>query len=942
MDFQPSDVDDVRRALAVRAEDARSDPSKFVAFVHRTEKKDGELVFGSKEPHPLDLCVVPPHQRLVLDFVLAHKLCVLMLPAEHGKTSTTAMLGLFLTGQDPSLRGAVVSDAWSQAKKVLGVVKEYIEEPELADRTRAVFPDLKPSSRKGDPWTQGEIVVERPAGIRDPTLVAMGSDGPIMGTRLDWALVDDILTFDNVLTKEGREKVIQWFFAGPVRACGRKGRVVVTNTPYHPEDLLHFLRDKKGWPTLRMDVWGNVWVYNTDFGTAEQPGADQLRDTDPKVDGPNAAPGACRLTGNDHEPSGRQTLWPDAADEERVDKDFRTNIRFAQLYATLTRDDETAVCKQEYVDRCYEEARKVGAHRLVGGWHPEREGGLTFTGIDLAFSKESSADFTAFVTFVVLPSGKKRILDVDSARISGPEVVRRIFAKFKAYDSILVVENNACFVPGTMVLTKSGYVPIEEVKPGNEVWTHAARWRKVTERLEGEARKVVTATTVGSIPVKVTPNHWFYMKLASRGPGRGDGRKRTSGKPDWISCAFVDEPSYTKLAEPKWGDVPANLEVPGTRTSPPRAVVVDEEVALLLGLYVAEGHTTKGQVFLTLGKDETYLAEFAARVFNRLAGRRASKVVRSGSVTRVRVCSTALARTFSTFGKSSTKGLPLPWTSWPEPIRLAIVRGWLLGDGCYRFNNGSTRNPRKFFSGSTISRNWLLWLRTALLAARFRPSVSLDASRSESNFGGRKVRRRPIYALRLNAEDSCKLGGLMTFREERLRWGEIPKSARRSNSPIVFDEDGAWATFKGNGEALDHVEPGGVVYNLVVEEDESFVAEDVVVHNAQDLVRQWALELDISLPIIGHTTGRAKANPDYGLPAIFTEMANGAWQFPQQSDGRVDPRMLKLVEACLHYVPTAHTADELMALYVAWAEARKFGVPGPPGKGGGISSVMSR
>lgn len=550
------DIIDARRAVAARAAEAKEDPSSFFAFVHKRDSKDGDISFGEKKPGPLDYCVVPPHQRLVFDFVLAHKLCVLMLPAEHAKTSGTAMLGLYLLGKDPSLRGAIVSDAWAQSKKVLGMVKDYIDQPELYSRVRAVFPDLKPSERSGDPWTQSEIIVERPPGIRDPSLIAFGADGPIMGTRLDWALVDDLLTFENVLTKEGREKVIQWFFAGPVRACGRSGRLVVTNTPYHPEDLLHFLRDKKGWPTLRMDVYGNVWIYNTDFGTEGQPGADQLRDVDPKIDGPDAAPGACRLTGNDHEPPGRRTLWPDAADEARVEKDFKPNIRFAQLYATLTRDDETAVCKQEYVDRCYEEAKKVHAYDLTGGWHPERDGGITFTGIDLAFSKESKADFTAFVTFVVLPTGKKRILDVFTKRLSGPEVVKTIFAKFKAYDSILVVENNA----------------------------------------------------------------------------------------------------------------------------------------------------------------------------------------------------------------------------------------------------------------------------------------------------------------------------------------------------------------------------------------------------AQDLVRQWALELDIALPIIGHRTGSAKANPDYGLPAIFTEMANGAWQFPCRPDGRVDPRLQKLVEGCLHYVPSAHTADELMALYVAWAEARKFGVPEERGKGGQsqAGSVMNR
>ena len=40
-----------------------------------------------------------------------------------------------------------------------------------------------------------------------------------------------------------------------------------------------------------------------------------------------------------------------------------------------------------------------------------------------------------------------------------------------------------CFPAGTMVLTREGYRPIEEIEIGDEVLTHRLRWRRVTDTM---------------------------------------------------------------------------------------------------------------------------------------------------------------------------------------------------------------------------------------------------------------------------------------------------------------------------------------------------------------------------------------------------------------------------------------------------------------------------
>jgi hypothetical protein len=436
----------VRAQIAARALEASRDPCSFISFVMKPEEEsrvgaDGEHQRFFDSRNPLDCVRVPPHQKVTVEFALHHPLSVVMLPADHSKTTTMSMLGLFRLQRDQSQRGAVVSATQTQAEKVLRIVKDYIEG---SWRLRAVAPNLMPSTRHGDPWTQTAIVVERPPGIKDPSLVALGMDGPIIGSRLDWIVVDDILTPENTLTQEQRQKTLKWFFTAVVSRLVKGGTIVVCNTAFHPEDLLHELR-KRGFPTLRMDVLGNVYVYgDTDFGLEGKPGADDLRDATPR-DGPAIEAGALRLVGNDREPAGRRTLWPDRYDEERVERDLRKNIQFNQLYLNLPRDDEQAMCKAEYVDRCKEVARLFGIDAMVSGGpqFQDRRNAYTFTGVDLAVGRGEEHDFTSLTTIEVRQSGHRVVLDVDYGRWAGREIVQRIHRKQRDYDSVVAVENNA-------------------------------------------------------------------------------------------------------------------------------------------------------------------------------------------------------------------------------------------------------------------------------------------------------------------------------------------------------------------------------------------------------------------------------------------------------------------------------------------------------------------
>lgn len=905
-------------ALLEAAENARHDVKAFFEFVMRHETT-GQLL------------TCAPHQRVLFDFVEAHPRCVVRMPVGTAKTFSMAALTLHLLGRDPSARGAIVSATQGQAMKPLAMARDLIE---LSPELRMVFPKLRKSPRKTDPWTQSEITVDRPPGIRDPSLISVGIDGALAGARLSWIVVDDILDRENTASPAGLKKVHEWFDSTVLsRIDPHAGRIVVTNTPWHPDDVTYRL-EEAGWPTLTMDVLGNIRLVNCGDTCI---GCHGTWDSVEIV--PSVRPGEVyRLAAHGEATNAEgsvveetQPLWAARYTMQDIEALRGSHLphRFNQLYLCLCRSDETAKCKIEWIDRCREQGRGLSLVSRYEGTN------LTITGVDLAVGKGSQYDKTAFFTFELLEDGKRRILDIEAGQYDAPTIVNKLIAKCEAYKSLVMVENNACFEAGSCVLTSEGYVPIEQVREGALVWTHCERWRRVIEVKQGVARVRCEAKASGCLPVRTTPNHWFWMREAGRTPGRAGGHRRPVGEPAWVSVGFPEKEAYVGLAVPRWQATRAELA----------GAPVDTRRAVMLGLFMAEGHATNRQVFFTFARHEEHLVRFVREELRKLApGATVSRRYGDGTL-RVCASSTRLASIFREFGTREKKRPPLAWFGWPLARRLAMVRGWLMGDGCLRTNNAGTEWPRRFFSGSSISRDWMLFARTALIEAGFRPTLSASPGR-DGVIAGRAIKSRRIFTLSLNAEDSAALSDTMGLIVERSHWPRVSKATRRSNSQMIVDQDGAWAR-------LVSPTPGGpfdgeerAVWNLVVEEDESYVVEDYVVHNAQDYIRQFVLAKNVSIPVKAHTTGRGRSHPEYGVEGIFLEMQNGAWVIPSSRTGQVHPAVGEWIEECLYYTPDGHPGDVLMASWLGVELARQMGFGGrgraAPPRAGLAASLLAR
>lgn len=384
-----------------------------------------------------------PHQVLFYSFVLHHRKCVVRQPVGTGKTFSSGALGLWLLGNDRTQRGAIVSGAQSQSKKVLSMIKDYIVDQKLSSRLKLIFPWLKPSDRPDDPWTQAQITVDRPAGIRDASVAATGFDKKIGGARLSWIVGDDILDDANTATFEGCSDINNKFDARLMsRLDPQNTYAIVTNTPWDQHDLTFHLEKDAGWPTLTMDIYGNIRVSNVDERWMTEALDTMLRPSTTRIDD---IYDWYRLRAHDPDPDEEIPLWPERINLEAINcirygehgKGGMIPYEFSRLYLCDPLAADAERCEKQWVESCKSRGKGTSLVQKYDGNCP------VYTGVDLAIGKSKRHDRSSLFTVALENDGTRRLLNIEVGKWSGPTIVDRIIDNVDRYGSSIFVESNA-------------------------------------------------------------------------------------------------------------------------------------------------------------------------------------------------------------------------------------------------------------------------------------------------------------------------------------------------------------------------------------------------------------------------------------------------------------------------------------------------------------------
>lgn len=128
-----------------------------------------------------------------------------------------------------------------------------------------------------------------------------------------------------------------------------------------------------------------------------------------------------------------------------------------------------------------------------------------------------------------------------------------------------------CFAKGSSVLTKNGYKDISEVEVGDLVMTHKNRWKEVVTLFHKE-NFIYKVKAQGLIETETTEEHPYLVSKMNRVNG-----KRVFSNPDWVEVKDI-----------KVGDFICYPKI--LNENNPLNLTSDE--AYLIGRYIADGHTT--------------------------------------------------------------------------------------------------------------------------------------------------------------------------------------------------------------------------------------------------------------------------------------------------------------------------------------------------------------
>jgi len=152
-------------------------------------------------------------------------------------SAKTTLVGIIYTSwmicKNPDIHTGYVSNTYTQAAKQSVAVRDTIHGNE---RLKFAYPNLQLDPTKGT--AEARWFVKRPnISDKDATFVASGVGGPILGSRFDLLVCDDVVDKDNAATELQRNKVYDWTTSTAFSRVVAGGRIVIIGTRWHEDDV---------------------------------------------------------------------------------------------------------------------------------------------------------------------------------------------------------------------------------------------------------------------------------------------------------------------------------------------------------------------------------------------------------------------------------------------------------------------------------------------------------------------------------------------------------------------------------------------------------------------------------------------------------------------------------------------------------------------------------
>jgi nucleoside-diphosphate-sugar epimerase len=369
-----------------------------------------------------------------------------------------------------------------------------------------------------------------------------------------------------------------------------------------------------------------------------------------------------------------------------------------------------------------------------------------------------------------------------------------------------VATGTVCFTPDTMIDTTHGPKPIMHVCEGDVVISHNGSSQEVTAAMKRPYHGKLKVIKVRGLPeLCATPEH---PVLVSKNP--------------------IESMLWKKAAEIEIGDY----------LFCPRRQIADEhdlenygmDLCELLGLYVAEGSVyladtgirgSRGHTYFSFG-NEPELVERTLNLMKKCFGLAGSvrKIIGQQGF-QVSFYNLEVARFFALECYTQAPYLPFnkripPYLSdFSKHKRVAFLRGYFNGDGCY-----STSAERRKVSLTTVSTHLAWQLRAFLSELGVFPLMYCRHRARASIICGRDVTVRDAWSIWINGNEQIDyffeiLASHMADEPSGFR-SRTRRTANGYLTPVL---------------SVEEIDYEGYVYNLEVAQTHTYLANGLAVHN---------------------------------------------------------------------------------------------------------------
>jgi hypothetical protein len=411
-------------------------------------------------------------------------------------------------------------------------------------------------------------------------------------------------------------------------------------------------------------------------------------------------------------------------------------------------------------------------------------------------------------------------------------------------DVVILSTGDLCVIQDTLILTNEGLKPIQTIKMGQKVLTHTNRWQKVTKIYNRHISENIVGINTNpksaepdlwltkNHPVWALPKYHNMLKLVNKSPEFIPAELLTSKHLVFNiqNSEFSKDINTIQLLDKSIHDTVGSINL--------NTIDVDTDFLTIIGLFIGDGSAKvtvkRGTVSFSLGfsnKDD-----IAKEILERWCKKYNIKFYKQQitRMTQYTINYKPLAIFFRDFyDKNKKKIIPFCWLNLPRNRFLYIIYGLILADGYI--------SKRTIFPDIKISNtSWdlLNQIRIRLEYENIFCSIHITSQEKWNKFPKGKICFcNKVYELSFSNR-SC---------EDIFKFFNIKPNLSHHSAQSKFQVFNYIAKYLKEIKEKPYI---GSVYNLEVENDNSYIANGIVLHNCngEGIYATQAYEQELAPP----------------------------------------------------------------------------------------------